>query len=94
MALRKNNQKDYNKFADTKKDVLGNDRKLPQPNPNPPSDTTRVSDKYKVGDYVDEYEFEEAFQKQHDGKFPQFSVQDYSKVQKDDKGNYVVPRRD
>ena len=26
MALRKNNQKDYDKFSDTKKDVLGNSR--------------------------------------------------------------------
>jgi len=28
MALRKNNQKDYEKFADTTKDVLGNPKKV------------------------------------------------------------------
>ena len=88
MALRKNNQKDYDKFSDTSKDVLGNPRKQ-----DPPSDTTRVSSKYKVGDYVDEYEFEDAFKKQHKG-YPQLSVQDYSTVKKDKKGNYVVKLKD
>tara|TARA_R100001594_G_scaffold1404_1_gene6121 strand:+ start:1215 stop:1466 length:252 start_codon:yes stop_codon:yes gene_type:complete len=54
---------------------------------------TRVSDKYKVGDYVEEYEFEEAHKKQH-GKFPQLSVQDYTQVKEDDKGKYVEKRTD
>jgi len=89
MALRKNNQKDYDKFSDTSKDVLGN----PRTQDPPPSDTTRVSSKYKVGDYVDESEFEDAFKEQHKG-YPQLSVQDYSKVKKDKKGNYVVKLKD
>ena len=88
MALRKNNQKDYDKFNDSSIDVLGNKREQ-----DPPSDTTRVSSKYKVGDYVDEYEFEEAFKKQHKS-YPQLSVQDYSKVKRDEKGNYVVKLKD
>jgi hypothetical protein len=84
MALRKNNQKDYEKFADTRKDVLGNKKPLP-------GDTTIVGNNYKVGDYVDEYEFEAAFKKQHKG-MPQLSVQDYSKVKKDGKGNNIVTK--
>ena len=54
---------------------------------------TRVSDKYKVGDYVQEYEFEEAHKKQH-GKFPQYDIQDYTQVKEDDKGKYVEKRTD
>jgi|TARA_R100000479_G_scaffold142550_1_gene78237 hypothetical protein len=55
----------------------------------PKSDTIRVSPKYKVGDFVEEYELEKNIKKQT-GAFPQLSVQDYSKVKSDDKGNYVV----
>jgi len=55
----------------------------------PPSDTTRVSSKYKTGDWVNEDDFEKAHKDQH-GIPPQLSVQDYSKVKTDDKGNYVV----
>ena len=84
MALRKTNQKDYEKFTDTKKDVLGKEKPLP-------GDTTVVGNNYKVGDYVDEYEFETAFKTQHKG-MPQLSVQDYSKVKKDGKGNNIVTK--
>ena len=52
-------------------------------------DTIRVSNKYKPGDLVEEYELEDAIKKQT-GKFPQYSVQDYSEVQNDEKGNFVV----
>ena len=52
-------------------------------------DTIRVSNKYKPGDLVEEYELEDAIKKQT-GKFPQYSVQDYSEVQSDKKGNFVV----
>ena len=52
-------------------------------------DTIRVSKKYKPGDYVEEFELEDAIKKQT-GKFPQLSVQDYSTVKKDKKGNYVT----
>ena len=52
-------------------------------------DTIRVSNKYKLGDYVEEFELEDAIKKQT-GDFPQLSVQDYSKVKKDKKGNYVT----
>jgi len=88
MALRKNNQKDYEKFANTKKDVLGNDRNIDPPK-TAPGDTTVVSPNYKVGDYVDEYEFEDAFKNQHKG-FPQLSVQDYSRIRKNEKGDNIV----
>ncbi len=53
------------------------------------TDTIRVSNKYKPGDYVEEFELEDAIKKQT-GDFPQLSVQDYSKVKKDKKGNYVT----
>lgn len=88
MALRKNNQRDFDKFNDPDTDVLGNKRNLPKMNAGP-GDTTRVSDKYKIGDYVDEYEFEDEFKKQHGG-FPQLSVQDYSKVRKGKDGENIV----
>ena len=52
-------------------------------------DTIRVSNKYKPGELVEEYELEDAIKKQT-GKFPQYSVQDYSEVQSDKKGNFVV----
>jgi len=52
-------------------------------------DTIRVSSKYKPGDYVEETELENAIKKQT-GDFPQLSVQDYSTVKRDKKGNYVI----
>ena len=52
-------------------------------------DTIRVSNKYKQGDYVEETELENAIKKQT-GDFPQLSVQNYSQVKKDKKGNYVI----
>jgi hypothetical protein len=88
MALRKNNPKDYKKFADTKKDVLGNDRNIDPPK-SAPGDTTVMSSKYKVGDHADEYEFEDAFKKQHKG-YPQLSVQDYSRIRKGKNGENIV----
>ncbi len=58
-----------------------------------PRDTIRVSNKYKPGDYVEEYELEEAVKKQT-GKYPQLSAQDYSTVKKDKKGNYITKLED
>lgn len=52
-------------------------------------DTIRVGSNYKVGDVVEEYELENAIKKQT-GDFPQLSVQDYSTVKRDKKGNYVI----
>jgi len=52
-------------------------------------DTIRVSNKYKPGDYVEEFELEKAVKKQT-GKYPQLSAQDYSTVKKDKKGNYIT----
>ena len=52
-------------------------------------DTIRVGNNYKVGDRVEEYELEDAIKKQT-GDFPQLSVQDYSAVKQDKKGNYVT----
>jgi len=52
-------------------------------------DTIRVSSKYKPGDYVEEYELEDAIMEQT-GDYPQLSVKDYSQVKKDKKGNYVI----
>ena len=52
-------------------------------------DTIRVSNKYKKGDYVEEFELEEAVKKQT-GDYPQLSAQDYSTVKKDKKGNYIT----
>ena len=52
-------------------------------------DTIRVSNKYKEGDYVEEFELEEAVKKQT-GDYPQLSAQDYSTVKKDKKGNYIT----
>ena len=51
----------------------------------------RVSDKYKVGDFVSEDDLESKFKRKGgDPKdYPQLSVQDYSKVKKDDMGLYV-----
>ena len=56
-------------------------------------DTIRVSNKYKKGDYVEEFELEDAVKKQT-GKYPQLSAQDYSTVKKDKKGNYVTHLKD
>ena len=56
-------------------------------------DTIRVSNKYKPGQYVEEFELEDAIKKQT-GKYPQLSVQDYSTVKKDKKGNYVTKLKD
>ncbi len=52
-------------------------------------DTIRVSNKYKPGDYVEEFELEDAVKKQT-GKYPQLSAQDYSTVKQDNKGNYIT----
>ena len=57
------------------------------------TDTIRVSKKYKPGDYVEEFELEEAVKKQT-GKYPQLSAQDYSTVKKDKKGNYITKLED
>ncbi len=56
-------------------------------------DTIRVSNRYNPGDYVEEYELEEAVKKQT-GKYPQLSAQDYSTVKKDKKGNYITKLKD
>ena len=56
-------------------------------------DTIRVSKKYKPGDYVEEFELEEAVKKQT-GKYPQLSAEDYSTVKKDKKGNYITKLED
>ena len=57
------------------------------------TDTIRVSNKYKTGDYVEEFELEDAVKKQT-GKYPQLSAQDYSTVKKDKKGNYITKLED
>lgn len=88
MALRKNNQKDYEKFANPNKDVLGNEKNPPK------SDTLRsqVISGYPVGDLLEEGALEGHFKKNvgDASTFPQLSVQDYSEVKKDKKGKYVV----
>ena len=58
---------------------------------NPKSDTIRVSNKYKPGDYMSEDDFENLFKriKGNPSTFPQYSVQDYSRVKSDKKGNYI-----
>ena len=44
---------------------------------------------YKEGDYVSEDDFEDNFKAKKE--FPQYSVQDYSRIKKDKKGNsYVI----
>lgn len=60
------------------------------------SDTVRGFDKYKVGDMVSEDDFESKFKRKGNNpkNYPQLSVQDYSNVQKDKKGKYVVKRND
>ena len=88
MALRKNNQADYDKFADTKKDVLGNSINTPK------TDTLRspVISGYGVGELLEEGALEGHFKKTvgDASTFPQLSVQDYSEVKKDKKGKYVA----
>ena len=51
----------------------------------------RFEGNYKVGDLPSEDDFEAKFKKlKGDSKtFPQFSVEDYSSIRKDDKGFYV-----
>ncbi len=56
-------------------------------------DTIRVSNKYKPGDYVEEFELEDAVKKQT-GKYPQLSARDYSTVKQDNKGNYITKLED
>ena len=45
---------------------------------------------YKEGDYVDEDDFEDNFKAKKE--FPQLTVQDYSRIKKDEKGNSYVTR--
>ena len=45
---------------------------------------------YKEGDYVDEDDFEDNFKAKKE--FPQYSVQDYSTIKKDEEGNSYVTR--
>ena len=54
--------------------------------------TTRhaMPNSYKEGDYVSNDDFEENFKAKKE--FPQLSVQDYSRVKKDKKGNSYVTR--
>ena len=52
-------------------------------------DTIYVGKKYKLGDYVEEYELEDSIKSQTKD-FPQLSVQDYSTVKKKKGKNYVV----
>ena len=53
-------------------------------------------DSYKEGEWVDESDLESKFSQTGDDPkdYPQYSVQDYSKVRKDEKGNYVVRLQD
>ena len=88
MALRKNNQKDYENFANPNIDVLGNEKNPPK------SDTLRspVISSYNKGELLEEGALEGHF-KQNVGDastYPQLSVQDYSEVKEDKKGKYVV----
>jgi len=55
-----------------------------------------VSGNYKVGDYVNETDFESQFKQKGDKAqdYPQLSVEDYSTVKKDDKGFYVTKLKD
>ncbi len=64
--------------------------------PDGKADRIYISNKYKVGDYVSEDDFEAKFKNK--GKkaknYPQLSVQDYSTVKSDKKGNYVEKLKD
>ncbi len=88
MALRKNNQIDYEKVANPNKDVLGKEKNPPK------SDSLRspVISGYNKGELLEEGALEGHFKKTvGDGStFPQLSVQDYSEVKTDKKGKYVV----
>ena len=90
MALRKNNQKDYDKFNDTSTDVLGN--KIEQDPPKTDTLRSPVISGYKKGEMLMEGDLEGYFSKEgNDPKdYPQLSVQDYSTVKKDKKGKYVT----
>tara|TARA_R100001082_G_scaffold47001_1_gene25033 strand:+ start:289 stop:597 length:309 start_codon:yes stop_codon:yes gene_type:complete len=46
---------------------------------------------YKVGDHVDESDFESRFKQTGDKArdYPQYSIGDYSRVRQDDKGKYI-----
>jgi len=62
----------------------------------PQSTRIYLDGKYEVGDYAEEGDFESQF-KQKKGKgntFPQITVEDYSKVKKDDRGFYVTKLKD
>ena len=68
---------------------------MPDPKNKKHRDTIRInkpSKIYKPNDYVTEADFEKQFaMKEGDAAtFPQYSVQDYSNIQVDDKGPYVV----
>jgi len=90
MALRKNNQKDFDKFNNTDTDVLGNNREQDPPK----TDTLRspVISGYRKGQMLMEGDLEGYFSKEgNDPKdYPQLSVQDYSPVKKDKEGKYVT----
>jgi len=90
MALRKNNQKDFDKFNDTSTDVLGNKREQDPPK----TDTLRspVISGYNTGEMLQEGDLEGYFSRTGDDPkdYPQLSVQDYSPVKEDDKGKFVV----
>ena len=62
----------------------------------PKTDTIRVPDKYKEGDWVNEDDFEAQFKLKgkNPKNYPQLSVQDYSRVKVDEKGPYVTKLND
>tara|TARA_R110002074_G_scaffold108170_1_gene233559 strand:- start:377 stop:619 length:243 start_codon:yes stop_codon:yes gene_type:complete len=55
-------------------------------------DTIRVKKKHNVGDYVSEDDIEGTFSQEgkNPNNYPQLSAQDYSKVKRDKKGNYII----
>ena len=68
---------------------------MPNPKNKKVRDTIRInkpSKIYKPGDYVTEDDFEAQFKKieGYPSTFPQYSVEDYSTIQVDKKGPYVV----
>lgn len=89
MALRKNNQKDYEKFANPDVDVLGKPK-----SPVVKTDTLRspVISGYGKGELLEEGALEGHFKRNvgDASTYPQLSVQDYSEVKEDKKGKYVV----
>lgn len=64
--------------------------------PDGKADRIYISNKYKVGDYMSEDDFEAKFKKKGNNAkdYPQISVQDYSRVKSDKKGNYVEKLKD